>query len=62
MCAELAAFSAPDIKQTISFASIEGLGEPPASAVPTDNGDAGSMTDENRDSQRKGLFGRLFGR
>ncbi|KAJ4487526.1 hypothetical protein J3R30DRAFT_3400258 [Lentinula aciculospora] len=60
--ARTASLQCQQIDGYISFASIEGLGEPPVSAPPTENGDAGSMNSDDRDGQKKGLFGRLFGR
>ncbi|KAJ3782750.1 hypothetical protein GGU10DRAFT_73528 [Lentinula aff. detonsa] len=60
--ARTASLQCRQIDGYISFASIEGLGEPPASAVPTENGDRGSMNGDDREGRKKGLLGRLFGR
>ncbi|KAJ3854973.1 hypothetical protein EV368DRAFT_80114 [Lentinula lateritia] len=60
--ARTASLQCREIDGYISFASIEGLGEPPVSALPMDSGDRGSMDGDERESQKKGLFGRLFRR
>ncbi|KAH7869762.1 uncharacterized protein C8R40DRAFT_1176469 [Lentinula edodes] len=60
--ARTASLQCREIDGYISFASIEGLGEPPVSALPTDSGDRGSMDGDEQESQKKGLFGRLFRR
>ncbi|KAF9068720.1 hypothetical protein BDP27DRAFT_1421703 [Rhodocollybia butyracea] len=61
--ARTASLQCKQIDGYVSFASIEGLGEPPASAISLEN-DGGSMIgdDDRNEGEKKGWVGRLFGR
>ncbi|KIK63551.1 hypothetical protein GYMLUDRAFT_241479 [Collybiopsis luxurians FD-317 M1] len=61
--ARTASLQCREIDGYVSFASVEGLGEPPASALPTGD-DANSMVGDNEEEEgrKRGWVGRLFGR